>query len=94
MATATRTSTINDPTTLTATAPSTSYTDPTVELSTSQPNRAHAGLRLLDRISRAILEAGSVPSHPYLAQAVGPNGAVLWTTTSGLPPPGATTRCR
>ena len=63
MATATRTSTINDPTTLTATAPSTSYP---IRRSSSRRRSptAHADCDRCGRISPAILEAGSVPSHP------------------------------
>ena len=44
-------------------------------------------LQVLDRIGRAVFEAGSLPSHPFLAQAVSPNGAGLWVTASGLHTP-------
>jgi hypothetical protein len=92
MATATTTTTIEDNPTTVTTTPPTSHIDTTALDDGTQQIRS--GLRSLGRIGRAIVEAGSIPSHPFLAQAIGPNGVLLWTTTTNLHPPKPTTPSR
>ncbi|HYI60070.1 MAG TPA: hypothetical protein VEX66_18015 [Microlunatus sp.] len=84
MATATTTPAIDDRPTIGSTAaPSIAQTD-TTEPSATAPRSFQRRLRFLGGVGRAILEASSIPSHPYLTHAVGPNGAMLWMITTDL----------
>lgn len=58
---------------------STVATSTVATAATPPTDTRHRALRLLQRIGRAVVEAASLPSHPYLTSVIGPHGAVVWT---------------
>ena len=77
MSTLTSTSTLDDPTPDTTSASDSGR--PTLpDHPTTAPSGQRAPVRLLGRLGQFLLEAASLPSHPYLVSAVGPQGNVLW----------------